>query len=169
MSPMVYDYLDTPIGRLLLAGDERGLAHIEFDDPRQGRCIRADWRRERGVLVPAFDQLAAYFAGTLLHFDLSLAPQGTEFQRAVWRELARIPYGDTWSYGQIARRLDRPDASRAVGAANGANPLPIVLPCHRVIGSNGALTGFGGGLPTKRWLLAHERRHAPPPAFALTP
>ena len=166
MTTMYYEYLSTPIGRLLLAGDERGLARLEFDNPRQGRGI-ADWKRDGAPLATAMQQLQAYFAGELLDFHLALRPQGTDFQRAVWDQLAQIPYGETWSYGQIAKRLDRPDASRAVGAANGANPIPVILPCHRVIGSNGALTGFGGGLPTKRWLLDHERRYAPVPGFVL--
>jgi len=167
MTTMYYDYLTTPIGRLLLAGDEGGLARLEFDNPRQGRSITPDWRRDAAPLSAAMEQVRAYFAGELLDFQLTLRPQGTEFQRAVWNQLARIPYGETWTYGQIAKLLDRPDASRAVGAANGANPIPVILPCHRVIGSNGSLTGFGGGLPTKRWLLDHERRHAPVPGFEL--
>jgi methylated-DNA-[protein]-cysteine S-methyltransferase len=167
MTTMYYDYLTTPIGRLLLAGDERGLARLEFDNPRQGCSITADWKREAAPLRAALEQVRAYFAGELLDFQLTLRPQGTEFQRAVWNQLARIPYGETWTYGQIAKLLDRPDASRAVGAANGANPIPVILPCHRVIGSNGSLTGFGGGLPTKRWLLDHERRFAPVPGFVL--
>jgi methylated-DNA-[protein]-cysteine S-methyltransferase len=165
---MHYDYLDTPIGRLLLVGDAAGLVRIEFDNARQGRCIQPDWQRGDVPLREAMQQLAAYFRGELLDFQLPLAPQGTPFQCEVWSRLARIPYAQTTSYGAIALELGRPSASRAVGAANGANPLPIVLPCHRVVGANGTLTGFGGGLPLKRWLLEHERRHAPPPAFALT-
>jgi methylated-DNA-[protein]-cysteine S-methyltransferase len=164
---MIYDYLDSPIGRLLLVGDANGLARIEFDDARQGRCLRPEWQRGGAALDAALAQLAEYFDGRRLAFELALAPRGTAFQREVWQQLLQIPYGDTWSYGRIARRLERPEASRAVGAANGANPLPIVVPCHRVIGSNGALTGFGGGLPTKQWLLQHERRHAPVPALVL--
>ena len=106
----------------------------------------------------AIRQLAAYFAGELEIFDLPLAPEGTPFQLAVWRRLNDIPYGETISYGELARRLGNPKASRAVGLANGANPIPIVIPCHRVIGSNGKLTGYGGGLPIKEKLLALERR-----------
>src|SRR5690606_36291375 len=105
--------------------------------------------------------------GDLTAFDLALAASGTPVRRKVWDELVRIPYGETNSYGELARRIRQPSASRAVGLANGANPLPIVVPCHRVIGSNGQLTGFGGGLQIKRWLLDHERRHAAQPAFAL--
>jgi len=104
-----------------------------------------------------------------LTFDVPLAPRGTEFQRSVWDELLRIPYGDTMSYIELARRLGNPNAMRAVGAANGANPIAIIVPCHRVIGHDGQLVGFGGGLPAKRWLLDHERRHAPVPPLELRP
>jgi len=165
---MDYDYLDTPIGPLLLAADEHGLRHVDFPCQDRGARIRADWRRSRRRLGAAIEQLEAYFAGELHRFDLALAARGTDFRKAVWHELERIPYGETISYGELARRIGDPSACRAVGAANGANPLPIIVPCHRVIGSNGKLTGFGGGLPTKQWLLAHERRHAPQPAFALS-
>jgi methylated-DNA-[protein]-cysteine S-methyltransferase len=117
--------------------------------------------RERcAVLDRAADQLAEYFAGTRSAFDLALAPRGTEFQRSVWHALCAIPAGETRSYGELAHSLGRPLASRAVGAANGANPISIIVPCHRLIGSTGALTGYAGGLGTKRWLLAHERSHA---------
>ncbi|GAA0724978.1 methylated-DNA--[protein]-cysteine S-methyltransferase [Dokdonella soli] len=165
---MDYDYLDTPIGPLLLVADEHGLRHIDFPRADQGERIKRDWRRDRRNLGAAIEQLEAYFDGRLHTFDLALAARGTEFRRCVWNELARIPYGETISYGELARRIGDPSASRAVGAANGANPLPIIVPCHRVIGANGKLTGFGGGLPTKQWLLEHERRHAPRPAFALS-
>jgi len=168
MTAMVYDFLATPIGRLLLAGDAAGLRCIAFEDARQAGCIGAGWRRDAGALRSAREQLAAWFAGELTVFDIALAPQGTPFQRAVWAELQRLPYAGTISYGELAQRLGRPAARRAVGAANGANPLPIVVPCHRVIGADGQLTGFGGGLALKRWLLQHERRHAAPP-FALAP
>jgi methylated-DNA-[protein]-cysteine S-methyltransferase len=112
------------------------------------------------LLVEACAQLSDYFAGRLQAFALPLSPGGTAFQRAVWDELVRIPYGTTASYGGVAARVGRPRAVRAVGAANGRNPLAIIVPCHRVIGSDGGLTGYGGGLPTKRWLLAHELAHA---------
>lgn len=168
MTAMVYDFLATPIGRLLLACDAAGLRCIAFEDARQAGCIGAGWRRDAGALRSAREQLAAWFAGELTVFDIALAPQGTPFQRAVWAELQRLPYAGTISYGELAQRLGRPAARRAVGAANGANPLPIVVPCHRVIGADGQLTGFGGGLALKRWLLQHERRHAAPP-FALAP
>jgi methylated-DNA-[protein]-cysteine S-methyltransferase len=110
-------------------------------------------------LPQAVAQLCEYFAGTRREFDLPLRMQGTEFQRRVWRSLTEIRYGETWSYGQLARRIDNPHASRAVGLANGSNPIAIVVPCHRVIGADGSLTGFGGGIERKRWLLAHEGLH----------
>ncbi|HEY6943285.1 methylated-DNA--[protein]-cysteine S-methyltransferase [Dokdonella sp.] len=164
---MIYDYLDTPIGRLLLAADEHGLRHVEFERADQGKRIGPSWRRGRQRLGAVVEQLEAYFSGELRAFDLPLAAEGTAFRKNVWDELARIPYGGTISYGELARRIGDPSASRAVGAANGANPLPIIVPCHRVIGANGRLTGFGGGLPLKQWLLDHERRHAPRAPFAL--
>jgi len=165
---MEYDYLETPIGRLLLAADERGLRYVEFERGDQGKRIGPDWWRGRARLAAVVEQLEAYFAGELHLFDLPLAAEGTDFRKNVWDELVQIPYGETISYGELARRIGDPSASRAVGAANGANPLPIIVPCHRVIGANGKLTGFGGGLPTKQWLLAHERRHAPRATFALS-
>lgn len=113
-----------------------------------------------GAVAEAAAQLRAYFAGQLQEFDLPLAPAGTEFQLSVWNLLRAIPFGQTTTYGAIAHAIGRPDAVRAVGAANGANPLPVVVPCHRVIGKSGSLTGFGGGLPVKRWLLDHEARVA---------
>lgn len=164
---MHYDYLDTPIGPLLLAADEQGLRHIDFNRADQGERIQSRWRRDRRFLGAAIEQLEAYFAGDLHDFDVALAARGTGFRKTVWDELVRIPYGETISYGELARRIGAPAASRAVGAANGANPLPVIVPCHRVIGSTGKLTGFGGGLPIKQWLLDHERRHTPQPAFAL--
>ncbi len=164
---MDYEFLETPIGRLLLVADEQGLRHIDFPNANQEARVEPGWRRERRFLEAAIQQLEAYFAGDLKAFDLALAADGTPFRHKVWDELVRIPYGETISYGELARRIRQPSASRAVGHANGANPLPIVVPCHRVIGSSGKLTGFGGGLPTKQWLLEHERRHAPRSAFVL--
>jgi len=163
-----YDYLDTPIGRLLLAADDAGLRHVEFERADQGERIGPSWRRDRVGLGDVVAQLEAYFAGELHAFELPLAAEGTDFRKSVWDALVRIPYGETISYGELARRIGDPSASRAVGAANGANPLPIIVPCHRVIGANGKLTGFGGGLPVKQWLLEHERRHAPRVPFALS-
>ena len=153
---MRYDVIETPIGPLLVAADEAGLRRISFPERGQARRPEAGWVRDRAPFRQLAGQLQEYFAGKRRSFSLRLAPQGTEFQRATWRALAEIPYGTTISYAELARRVGRPAASRAVGAANGANPLPIVVPCHRVIGANGSLTGFGGGLPTKRALLELE-------------
>lgn len=164
---MNYEYFDTPFGRLLLAADDDGLRHVDFPHARQEERIEAHWQHSRHGLEETIAQLEAYFAGERIGFDLSLAADGTPFRKAVWRELVHIPYAETISYGELARRIGNVNASRAVGAANGANPLPIVVPCHRVIGSQGALTGFGGGLPIKQWLLDHERRHAPRVALQL--
>ena len=143
--------LDTPIGPLGLVASDTGLRTVLFDGAR----IRSEGCS--AVLAEAERQLDAYFAGELVRFDLPLELDGTDFQQRCWLALRSIPYGQTVSYGEQARRLGLgPDSARAVGAANGQNPLPIVLPCHRVIGANGSLTGFGGGLHVKRFLLEHE-------------
>jgi methylated-DNA-[protein]-cysteine S-methyltransferase len=143
--------VDTPIGPIGLVASDTALRSVLFD----GRRIRVEGSSR--ALHEAEEQLHAYFAGDLVSFDLPLELHGTEFQRRCWLALASIPYGQTVSYGEQARRLGLgPDAARAVGAANGRNPLPIVLPCHRVIGADGSLTGFGGGLHVKRYLLEHE-------------
>jgi methylated-DNA-[protein]-cysteine S-methyltransferase len=164
---VAYDIVDSPIGPLVVAVEDDAIAYLLL--PKEGKpaTTAPEWHRSATKVREARAQLAAYFAGQRLAFDLPLAPRGTPFQRSVWNQLVQIPYGDTTSYIALARRLGNPNAMRAVGAANGANPISIVVPCHRVIGSDGALVGFGGGLPAKRWLLAHERRHAPVPAFAL--
>jgi methylated-DNA-[protein]-cysteine S-methyltransferase len=155
---MRYDEIETPVGPLLAAADEEGLRRIFFPD-RTGRAHAPGdgWVRDPRPFRELRRQLGEYFAGRRRSFALKLAPRGTEFQRATWGALAEIPYGETISYAELARRVGRPSASRAVGAANGANPLPIVVPCHRVIGKDGSLTGFGGGLPIKRALLELER------------
>ena len=154
---MIFNFIPSPVGPLLLAADAHGLRLIEFNSPRHPMQRGSDWREGyNDVLSETRAQLDAYFAGTRRTFDLPLAPRGTEFQRGVWQALATIPYGETISYAQLAARVGKPSAMRAVGAANGRNPLPMVLPCHRVIGSNGSLTGFGGGLPTKQFLLTLE-------------
>ena len=156
--PLSYTYLESPIGTLLLAGDADGLQQILF--PTNGSPARPDpeWRENPSALAVVITQLRAYFAGELELFDLSLSPKGTAFQQKVWSELRNIPYGETISYGELARRIGNSNASRAVGLANGSNPIPIVIPCHRVIGSNGKLTGYGGGLSIKEKLLALEKR-----------
>lgn len=165
---LFHDHLDTPIGPLLLVDDGEGLVYIGL--PRDGTAqdAPADSKASKPKLHAAARELTEYFAGTRLRFDVPLHPSGTPFQLEVWGALLAIPYGETVSYADIARRIKRPRAVRAVGAANGANPLSIIVPCHRVIGSHGDLTGYGGGLPAKRWLLAHERRHAPVPPLTLT-
>ncbi|GAA4496825.1 methylated-DNA--[protein]-cysteine S-methyltransferase [Pseudaeromonas paramecii] len=152
-----YDELASPRGLLRLALDEVGLAQVNFIES-DAALPPAGWVQDPAALAPFVAQFAAYFAGELHTFDLPLSLHGTDFQCQVWRALAQIPYGQTRSYGQQAADLGRPTAVRAVGAANGRNPLPIVLPCHRVIGANGQLTGYAGGLERKRWLLAHEAR-----------
>ena len=155
-----YDDMESPIGLLRLVADDQGLREVRFAEPRHPRETPSTWVRAAEPLALAREQLQEYFAGERQHFDLPLHPLGTPFQLSVWRELARIPYGTTASYSDIARRIDNPAAVRAVGSANGQNPIPIIVPCHRVIGSNGSLTGFGGGLPTKQFLLALEQRIA---------
>lgn len=153
---MRYDVFDTPIGALTVAADDAGVRHILFPANKYDAPGRDDWKRDVGALREPREQLLAYFRGERTTFDLPLHPVGTPFQVQVWRTLASIPFGATWSYGELAKRIGLPKAMRAVGAANGRNPLPIVLPCHRVIGADGSLTGFGGGLPLKRYLLEHE-------------
>ena len=151
-----YTTLETPLGKLILAGTAHALTRILFPSEQTRGRPDSGCKRDDAVFNEALDQLNAYFAGELQRFDLPLAPRGTPFQHEVWNALREIPFGTTVSYGELAARIGRPSASRAVGAANGRNPLPIVVPCHRVIGANGHLTGFGGGLATKEWLLTHE-------------
>ena len=151
---LFYTELQTPIGSLLLAGDETHLKYIYFEN--NSFSPPPDWQRVDALAYPIVEQLDAYFAGTLREFALPLAPEGTTFQLEVWAALEEIPYGETISYAELAVRVGNPAAVRAVSLANGKNPLPIVVPCHRVIGSDGSLTGFGGGLPTKKFLLKLE-------------
>lgn len=152
-----YDDMPSPVGRLRLVADgDRSLRQVWFERERHPKAMGTDWIRNSDAVAFAREQLEEYFAGTRQTFDLSLRPLGTPFQCEVWSALADIPYASTISYGELAKRIGQPLAVRAVGAANGRNPIPIILPCHRVIGANGSLTGFGGGLPTKRWLLAME-------------
>src|SRR6476469_7753136 len=155
---MRYSFIPSPVGPLLLAADQAGLRLIEFDSPRHPVNRDSEWQRadDDALLREAAAQLDDYFAGKRRTFDLPLAPRGTEFQLDVWQALRAIPYAETISYAQLATRIGKPSAMRAVGAANGRNPLPIVVPCHRVIGADGTLTGFGGGLPTKHFLLKLE-------------
>lgn len=151
-----YTYFDSPVGELLLAGDEASLHYLSFPSGHKAFGPDSQWERNDAPFSEVKAQLAAYFDGKLQAFDLPLTLHGTDFQKSVWTYLATIPFGETRSYGQLAHHLGTPKASRAVGAANGANPLPVILPCHRVIGSTGKLTGFGGGLPTKTFLLELE-------------
>lgn len=153
---MYYCWFNSPIGKLLLAGDEQGLQRLGFPQGKGHVAPQSDWVENDNFFTEVKRQLNAYFDGELKEFSLSLAPRGTEFQLRVLDALQRIPFGETCSYGELARVIGKPNASRAVGAANGRNPLPIVIPCHRVIGSNGTLTGFGGGLDVKQFLLSLE-------------
>ncbi|MCY3844818.1 MAG: methylated-DNA--[protein]-cysteine S-methyltransferase [Acidobacteria bacterium] len=161
--PRSYVDLETPIGTMRVVGDARGIERVDL--PRSAACEPdPSWQpaptSPPAALRDAERQLAEYFEGARRDFDLPLSAEGTPFQRQVWDELRRIPYGETISYGELARRIGKPTASRAVGAANGRNPIAIVVPCHRVIGADGTLIGYGGGLPVKEALLALERRAA---------
>lgn len=151
---MFYTQLESPVGVLTLVGDGSGLRQLAFGV----RPPPPEWEEDGAALAEVVRQLCAYFGGELEAFDLALAPAGTPFQLGVWKQLCEIPYGETISYGELARRVGNPKASRAVGLANGSNPIAIIVPCHRVIGSNGKLTGYGGGLSTKEKLLALERK-----------
>lgn len=155
---MHYTYLDSPIGKLLIAGDEAGVRLIGFPHNGTARPAAPEWYEAAQALTPVTEQLRAYFAGDLTEFEIPLAPKTTPFQGIVLTALRKVPYGTTVSYGQLARRIGKPGAARAVGMANGRNPIPIIIPCHRVIGADGSLTGFGGGIEAKRWLLALEQR-----------
>jgi methylated-DNA-[protein]-cysteine S-methyltransferase len=157
---MYYCYLDTPIGELLLAGHDDALCLVSFPEGSMRRDPEADWIYNEKPFAAARQQLTEYFAGERREFDLPLKLSGTEFQMSVLQALQQIPYGETTSYADIAERIGRPKAVRAVGAANGRNPIPIIVPCHRVIGSHGDLTGFGGGLDTKEALLRLEAEHS---------
>jgi len=162
---IAFQIFESPIGtlRLVARGDQLVALHLPHGDlpPLDGVAKRTP------ILTETAKQLREFFAGERTTFDLALAPNGTAFQRIVWQQLLAIPFGRTASYGEVARAIGRPAASRAVGAANGRNPIAIIVPCHRVIGADGTLTGYGGGMPTKRWLLAHERRHTPAPQASL--
>jgi len=157
-----YCYHDTPIGSLLLAGDGDNLTLLGFPSGSMARRHDAGWRASRSPFREVIVQLDAYFSRDLTEFELQLAPSGTPFQQRVWSALQEIPFGATWSYGELAAHIGKPTASRAVGAANGLNPIPVIIPCHRVIGASGKLTGFGGGLPTKEYLLRLESERMAP-------
>ena len=155
----------SPIGTHTLAANTDGLCHIVFPTGSRSMETPEHWQTDSAPFDSVITQLDEYFAGTRREFSVKLSPKGTEFQCEVWQALSGIDYASTCSYGEIAKRIGRPSASRAVGAANGANPIPIIIPCHRVIGSTGKLTGFAGGLPTKQWLLAHEAGEQQLPGF----
>jgi methylated-DNA-[protein]-cysteine S-methyltransferase len=151
--------MDSPIGKLTITVEDGLLTGVHMHEQRHFPAISASVQRDDAALAPIVEQLRAYFAGELTGFELQLDLRGTPFQRRVWAELQEIPYGETISYGELARRVGNPKASRAVGLANGRNPVAIVVPCHRVIGADGSLTGYGGGLDRKVWLLEHEAAH----------
>lgn len=157
---MRYTYLDTPVGPLLLAGEAQ-LSRVSFPEGSMAFEPDAGWQRDDAAFPEARQQLSEYFEGTRREFNMPLDVRGTPFQKRVLEALRGIPYGETRSYKDIAQRIGSPLAVRAVGAANGSNPIPVIIPCHRVIGSNGKLTGFGGGLPTKQYLLDLERGRKP--------
>lgn len=157
-STVLYTTCDSPLGELLLIGDGECLTGLYMQAQKYAREVQEEWRHDAKAFRAVADQLDAYFAGELRTFDLSLAPRGTDFQRRVWNALLNIECGATTTYGELARRIGSPNAPRAVGLANGHNPIGIIVPCHRVIGANGSLTGYGGGIERKRWLLAHESR-----------
>jgi methylated-DNA-[protein]-cysteine S-methyltransferase len=156
MSAQLYTTLDSPIGELLLLGDGRSLHGLYMQGGRTGIEVNPNWKRSAEPFAAVREQLDEYFTGRRTGFDVPIDMAGTAFQRRVWSELRRIPYGESISYGELARRIGIPFASRAVGTANGLNPIAVIVPCHRVIGADGSLTGYGGGLERKRFLLDLE-------------
>lgn len=150
-----YGIMKSPIGDLMLISNGEALTGLYMDNQKHAER-RAKAVRDEGMLKQALAQLQAYFDGGRREFELPIEPEGTPFQQRVWKDLRKIPFGQTISYGELAKRIGQPTASRAVGLANGQNPISIVVPCHRVIGADGSLTGYGGGIERKRWLLAHE-------------
>lgn len=163
---MLYTTIDSPLGEILIAGEEDGLRLIHFQHGRRPKRVGADWTRADEALREPRRQLKAYFAGELKQFDLPLRPEGTPFQQTVWQNLVEIPYGETTTYGELAAKIGKPTASRAVGAANGRNPIAIAIPCHRVVGSNGKLIGYYGGIDLKEKLLALEHSNAASEAYS---
>ncbi len=154
--PLLHTTIDSPIGGLLLVGDEHALHGLYMQDGPRPKRPAPDWVRAEEPFEPVREQLGQYFAGERTDFDLPLHMAGPDFERTVWAALRGIGYGETVSYGEIARRIGYPDAARAVGRANGRNPISVIVPCHRVIGADGKLTGYGGGLERKRHLLELE-------------
>lgn len=162
MKPVSWSKMQSPLGELLIAADESHITRISMDGQKHAAAPGSDWRcdHDDALIAKARQQLEEYFDGKRAAFDLPLAFEGTMFQTEVWRQLLKIPYGETISYGELARRIGRPGASRAAGLANGRNPIAIVVPCHRVIGANGSLIGYGGGLPRKSYLVELEASRA---------
>lgn len=160
-STAVMSTMDSPIGTLTLTAEREVLTGVHMHEQRHAPVLSGTIERDDAALAPFVARLQAYFAGELTDFELPIELRGTEFQRRVWASLQEIPYGETISYGELARWVGKPKASRAVGLANGRNPIAIVVPCHRVIGADGSLTGYGGGLERKVWLLEHEGSWAP--------
>ena len=158
MSRIYYTTMESPVGTLRLVAEEAGLRTVWFVRGRKDEEPDAAWKKDSAFFADVMRQLNAYFAGELREFEIPLLMLGTDFQKRVWKALLSIPYGETMSYGELAKRIGEPKAVRAVGAANGQNPIPIIVPCHRVIGSDGSLTGFGGGLENKKKLLELESR-----------
>lgn len=155
-----YTYMDTPLGLLLLAGCAKGLRMISFPRGSQARKPLPEWQADKHMFAQAQSELDDYFKGNLHTFSVPMILEGSDFQKRVWEALQKVPYGELASYGDIAKTLDKPGAARAVGGANNANPIPIIVPCHRIIGADKSLTGFGGGLPTKQFLLNLEAKYA---------
>ncbi len=153
-----YTHLDSPVGRLLVLGDDQFVTGIYFPQHKRSPVVADRWPQKDEPFAEVREQLAEYFAGERQQFDVPLRLIGTPFQQRVWQALAQIPFGETISYAQLATRVGQPTASRAVGNANGRNPLSILVPCHRIVGASGKLTGYAGGLENKEWLLAWEQQ-----------
>lgn len=156
---MKYDIQHTNLGPILAVADHEGLRYVNFQQGKHPMDIPKVWEKNQNFLAPVFEQIHAYLEGALIHFDLTLAPMGSRFQKSVWTALLDIPYGHTAAYRDIAIAIGNPKACRAVGGANGQNPIPLIIPCHRVIGADGKLVGYGSGLPIKKKLLALESRY----------
>jgi methylated-DNA-[protein]-cysteine S-methyltransferase len=157
-STTCYSYIDCPLGRMFVRGDGQFVTGLFMPHHKGWRGPDASWQQSDASFTAVREQLAEYFAGERQHFDVPLKLAGTPFQRQVWQELVRIPFGTAITYAQLAQRVGKPTASRAVGHANSRNPVSIIVPCHRVIGADGKLTGYAGGVDKKQWLLAWERR-----------
>jgi len=158
---MYYSHYDSPVGQLLLVGDGEKIHRIDFPGTCRPVVPEAAWESNAAVFSTLTKELDAYFNGSLQKFSVTVAPVGSAFQQKVWRALQQIEYGQTCTYADIAKLIGKPTASRAVGSANGRNPVSIIIPCHRVIGTNGSLTGYAGGISTKQWLLSHEAGEQP--------